>query len=92
MQRSRPLIEAPAEPLIDGHLLSWRDDVVTRGWRRSRYCGTNTGCVDVRIDLDGIRVRDSKDVAGPVLCFSLNEWSAFVRGVRAGDFDTDPAR
>jgi hypothetical protein len=34
-----------------------------------------------------IAIRDSKDVNGPVLTFSPQEWAAFVAGVRDGEFD-----
>jgi hypothetical protein len=32
-------------------------------------------------------MRDSKDLNGPVLEFTREEWSAFVEGVIAGEFD-----
>jgi hypothetical protein len=32
-------------------------------------------------------VRDSKDQAGPILVFTPAEWSAFVAGVKGGEFD-----
>ncbi|MCC5577269.1 DUF397 domain-containing protein [Microtetraspora sp. AC03309] len=32
-------------------------------------------------------VRDSKDRNGPVLTFTPSEWSAFIGGVRDGEFD-----
>jgi hypothetical protein len=32
-------------------------------------------------------VRDSKDPSGPALAFTAAAWSAFVTGIRAGDFD-----
>lgn len=34
----------------------------------------------------GRAVRDSKDPDGPVLVFPVGEWSAFVEGVRAGEY------
>jgi hypothetical protein len=34
----------------------------------------------------GAAVRDSKDPASPVLTFTAQEWVAFVRGVKAGEF------
>ena len=55
-------------------------------WLRSRTCDTDY-CVEVgRVD-GGFAVRDSKDPDGPTLTFTAPEWNAFVRGVRAGDFD-----
>ncbi len=32
-------------------------------------------------------VRDSKDVAGPVLEFGTDGWAGFIAGVRGGEFD-----
>lgn len=58
-----------------------------REWRRSSYCsGANTTCVEVALDGTTVLVRDSKDPAGPVLAFTGDEWTGFVRGVRAGEF------
>ncbi|MER7766617.1 DUF397 domain-containing protein [Kitasatospora sp. NPDC096140] len=31
-------------------------------------------------------VRDSKDPQGPSLLFTTDAWTAFIAGVRAGDF------
>jgi hypothetical protein len=36
-----------------------------------------------------MKVRDSKDPAGPMLTFSAREWDAFLAGVRADEFDWD---
>ncbi len=43
-------------------------------------------CVEVSIQNDGVRVRDSKD-ADKVLHFSSNEWNTFLKGVKNGKFD-----
>jgi hypothetical protein len=55
-------------------------------WRRSRFCDSGT-CVEVAPVAQGIAVRDAKQPDGPVLRFTRDEWSAFLRGARAGDFD-----
>jgi hypothetical protein len=36
---------------------------------------------------EAVVVRDSKDVAGPVLCFADAGWTTFLEGVRTGEFD-----
>lgn len=57
-------------------------------WRKSSKSGNNGGqCVETA-DLPGggRAVRDSKDLDGPVLVFPVGEWSAFVEGVRAGEY------
>ncbi|MEU7910060.1 DUF397 domain-containing protein [Microbispora bryophytorum] len=58
-------------------------------FRKSSYSGaTNDNCVEVATNLPGmVTVRDSKDRSGPVLAFTPSEWSAFVTGVKNGDFD-----
>jgi uncharacterized protein DUF397 len=44
-------------------------------------------CVEVGVRNELIRVRDSKDRDGGELTFNAGEWDAFVRGVKAGEFD-----
>ncbi len=36
---------------------------------------------------DYVLVRDSKDLSGPILKFSVPEWRAFVAGVHHGELD-----
>ncbi len=43
-------------------------------------------CVAVRLG-DNIDVRDTKNVTGPTLTFTKDEWQTFVTGVKAGEFD-----
>jgi hypothetical protein len=60
-------------------------------WRKASYSASNGGgCVEVA-DHDGmILVRDTKDHGrGPVHQYTADEWSAFVAGVRNGEFDRD---
>jgi Domain of unknown function (DUF397) len=55
-------------------------------WRRSSFTNNGT-CVEIASLPDGrVAVRDSKDADSPVLTFNAAEWSAFVRGVKAGEF------
>jgi hypothetical protein len=64
-------------------------DLSGAAWRKSTRSGDNGGdCVEVAGNLpDVIAVRDSKDRNGPVLTFSSGEWTAFVEGVKLGQFD-----
>jgi predicted secreted Zn-dependent protease len=62
------------------------NDDQNMGWRKSSYCGSNA-CVEVAQSADAILVRDSKDPASPVLSFTKDEWTAFVAGVNAGEFE-----
>ena len=54
-------------------------------WQKSSYCGTNA-CVEVALTSDTVLVRDSKNPQVAPLSFTADEWSAFVQGVRAGEF------
>ncbi|MEV7808630.1 DUF397 domain-containing protein [Microbispora sp. NPDC088329] len=58
-------------------------------FRKSSYSGaTNDNCVEVATNVPGlVAVRDSKDRSGPVLAFTPSEWSAFIAGVKNGEFD-----
>ncbi|MEV8504283.1 DUF397 domain-containing protein [Actinoplanes sp. NPDC051475] len=60
----------------------------TGQWRRSSRCSTGA-CVEVAQFADRIMIRDSKDLAVPALTFTRDEWSAFVRGVKANEFDAN---
>jgi hypothetical protein len=57
-------------------------------FRKSSYSGAvNPNCVEVGFVTAEILLRDSKDTDGPVLHFTTDEWSAFIAGVKAGEFD-----
>jgi Domain of unknown function (DUF397) len=58
-------------------------------WRKSSYSGSNGGgCVEIaQFTAFAVGVRDSKDPDGPALVFSADEWSAFVQGIKHGDFN-----
>lgn len=55
-------------------------------WRRSGFCA-DSACVEIALVGARIAVRDSKDVSGPVLFYTGEEWRAFIDGVRSGHFD-----
>ena len=55
-------------------------------WRKSTQSYTN-GCVEVAFVDGHVAVRDSKNRSGPVLVFTPFEWTAFLGGVRDGEFD-----
>ncbi|WP_030542893.1 DUF397 domain-containing protein [Streptomyces albus] len=48
-------------------------------WFKSSYSGTEGGqCVEVAAGAGVMHVRDSKDVAGPVIRVSREAWTGFV--------------
>jgi uncharacterized protein DUF397 len=68
---------------------SLADTVMTRStWVKSSLSYANGNCVEVS-DLPGgtVGVRNSRDLAGPVLRFTPDEWHAFLGGVQNGEFD-----
>ncbi|MEU6413555.1 DUF397 domain-containing protein [Microbispora sp. NPDC046933] len=57
-------------------------------WRKSSFSGSGNNCVEVATNLPGlVVVRDSKDRSGPVLAFTPSDWTAFITGVKSGEFD-----
>ncbi|MDH6579556.1 DUF397 domain-containing protein [Kitasatospora sp. MAP5-34] len=65
-------------------------DLDNASWRKSTFSGDSGDCVEVADGFPGVMpVRDSKDPYGPTLIFPTDAWSAFVAGVRAGDFSAD---
>lgn len=66
-------------------------DLTGAVWHKSTRSGGNGGdCVEVAANLPGIvAIRDTKDPGGATLVFTDDEWSAFLAGVRAGEFDVE---
>lgn len=57
-------------------------------WFKSSYSsGSEGNCVEAADLEPEVGVRDSKAKAGPALVFPKSSWSAFVTGVRTGEFD-----
>jgi hypothetical protein len=56
-------------------------------FRTSSFCSLGD-CVEVgRASSGEVLVRDSKDRAREPLAFTVDEWAAFVAGVKNGEFD-----
>jgi hypothetical protein len=60
---------------------------VTAFQKSSHSGASNPACVEVGFVTTQVLLRDSKDPDGPVLCFTTDEWHAFIAGVKAGEFD-----
>jgi hypothetical protein len=66
-----------------------RRDVVSAKWLKSSLSTYNGNCLEVGRIGNIIGVRDTKDKGrGPVLAFTQDEWSAFLGGAKAGEFDS----
>jgi Domain of unknown function (DUF397) len=57
-------------------------------WTKSSLSHANGNCVEIA-DIEGgqVGMRDSKNIVGPVLGISREEWRAFLGGIRNGEFD-----
>ena len=56
-------------------------------WKKSRHSGNGGNCVEVGHAPGLVSVRDTKDREGGTLTVSTSAWSAFLAGVKAGEFD-----
>ena len=62
-------------------------DFSNASWFKSSASSV-TGCVEVAHLPNGlVALRDSKDVSRAPLVFNRREWTAFLAGVRNGEFD-----
>jgi hypothetical protein len=61
------------------------DSHPTLHWRRSSWCESSQ-CVEVALVGSDVLLRDSKN-SDQVLRVARTDWTAFVEGVRAGEFD-----
>jgi hypothetical protein len=69
-----------------GHDVSKEYPLAAATWRKSSRSGGNNNCVEVAFLHDAVGVRDSKDPDGPAFVLARGAWTAFVAGVRAGQF------
>jgi hypothetical protein len=62
-------------------------DLTDARWIKSQRCSAD-GCVEVAHLPGGhVALRDSKDVSRTAHVFDAGEWSAFIVGVKDGEFD-----
>lgn len=62
-------------------------DLAKVAWTKSRRSATIPNCVEAAAFEGGIVVRNSNTPDAGGLTFSTSEWTAFLGGVRDGDFD-----
>ena len=56
-------------------------------FHKSSFSSADGNCVEMGMQKDRVYVRDSKDQGGAVLVFNSAEWDAFLKGVKAGEFE-----
>lgn len=58
-------------------------------FRKSSYTGLggNWACVSVAMRKDAIAVRNTRDKKKTTLVYTPEEWKAFIKGVKDGEFD-----
>jgi Domain of unknown function (DUF397) len=56
-------------------------------WRKATASAGKSACVEVAPLEAGVAVRHSKDPDRAPLLYTTTEWSAFLHGVKAGEFD-----
>lgn len=61
--------------------------MLTNNWQKSSY-SSNQDCVEVRAASDGdVELRDSDYPEAGTIKVTGSQWNAFIRGVKAGQFD-----
>lgn len=58
-------------------------------WRKSRHSNPDGSCVELSLlsRAHGVAMRNSRDPQGPALIFTSAEITAFMLGVKGGEFD-----
>lgn len=54
-------------------------------WKKASHCA-DAACVEVKIKTNQVRIRSS-DFPQAEMGFSRQEWEAFIKGAKAGEFD-----
>jgi Domain of unknown function (DUF397) len=63
-------------------------DLDAATWRTSSFSGHEGSCVETALLADGsIAVRNSNDPEADVVFFTRAEMDAWIKGVKAGEFD-----
>jgi len=60
---------------------------LTPSWKKSTRSNGSDACVEARTQGESVEVRDTKDRSGPVLTFTSEAWTSFLKDVREGRYD-----
>jgi hypothetical protein len=65
------------------------EDQIKLSWHKSSYSGNGGGsCVEVGTGLPGkVAIRDTKNLAGPVLTVGGQVWAEFLDAIKLGVLD-----
>ena len=64
------------------------DQLVSAAWRKSKVSNPSGSCVEVaELGGDAVAVRNSRHPSGPALIYTRAEITAFLTGVKNGEFD-----
>ncbi|GII81972.1 hypothetical protein Sru01_69540 [Sphaerisporangium rufum] len=64
-----------------------KHELTTASWRKSTRSQQNGACVEIAQARSVVAIRDSKSPDGPVLIHGLDDWRAFVHGLKTGTLD-----
>ena len=83
-------VNTTANDLDQFRTLSPKDDA-RANWVKSSLSTYNGTCVEIaHLSNNRVGMRDTKDHGtGTILAFSQREWSAFLAGAKAGEFNLD---
>lgn len=62
-------------------------EVSDHQFKKASFSRIITFCVAVARTPEGVAVRDTKDPKKTTLFFKKGEWNAFIKGVKANEFD-----
>ncbi|MGW5360636.1 DUF397 domain-containing protein [Actinopolymorpha pittospori] len=62
-------------------------DIEITNWRKASSSGSGGNCVEVGSSATHVGVRDTKDREAGHIAVPFARWSAFLAGVKAGEFD-----